>query len=155
MVEIIEAAEKHIPGITALWMNFNYLNSSIEPYDTKTNNTIEKIENQTKHMINSGDALVLVAVDGTSVVGYSISAIMPPALKTGATGQIYDITVAADYRGRGITREMLEKTKEWFKGRHIRRIELNVIARKVVGTLFWQKHGFVEHGQVLSLDTGE
>ncbi|UCC17446.1 MAG: hypothetical protein JSU58_02560, partial [Dehalococcoidales bacterium] len=79
-MEITEAAKKHIPEITKLWMEFMYFNTEIEPFDTSGDNVLTQVENHLRNKITSDDSLVLVAVEDQKVVGYSISQItrMPP-----------------------------------------------------------------------------
>lgn len=143
-MEIKEAAEKHIPGMTRLWMEFMYFNSAAEPYDTKGQNVLSQVANHFKSKIKSPDSLLLVALESDNVVGYSYSEVAAKsALDPDVTvGYIYDMAVTPQYRKKGIGREMLERIRTWFRSRNVREIELSAITRKIIDKSFWEKQGF-------------
>ncbi len=145
-MEIIEAAEKHIPEITKLWMEFMYFNSEIEPYDTNGENVLTQVETHLKNMIDSEDSLLLVAIEDECVVGYSISSVTlrPSLFKGRDIGHIYDIAITTAHRGKGIGRRMLDRIKTWFESKNVDRIELSDITRKTVPDSFWKEQGFKE-----------
>lgn len=153
-MEITEAAKKHIPEITKLWMEFMYFNTEIEPFDTSGDNVLTQVENHLRNKITSDDSLVLVAVEDQKVVGYSISQItrMPPFSRGKTIGVIYDMAVTASHRRKGIGKEMLDWIKTWFNNRGIKRIEISVVTKNTIGSSFWREQGFQDFEQILYLE---
>ncbi len=135
-MEIIEAAEKHVPGMTKLWMEFTYLNSGTDPVDMKGKTVLSQIEKHFKTRIKSPDALVLVALDGDNIIGYSVSEIARQPEKS--IGNIYDIVLAPAYRKKGISRKMMESAKEWFASRGVTTIVPTPLTRKSFSDSFWK-----------------
>jgi GNAT superfamily N-acetyltransferase len=150
-MEILEAAEEHIPGITRLWMEYMYFNSLIEPYNTNDDNVLERVEAHLRDAINSGDYLVLIARDNGLPVGYSISSVSrrPPSSKNKTLGHIDVMAVTAGYHGQGIGRQMTERIKVWFESRNVDRIELSEVTKNATAESFWRNQGFNNSGQVL------
>ena len=153
-MDIKEAAEKHIPEITKLWMEFMYFNAEIEPFDTSGDNVLTQVETHLKNKITSDNSLVLVAIDSNKVVGYSISETTQkrPSPRKQSLGIIYDMAITADQRGKGIGKEMLDQIKAWFKARDIKRIELSAVTKNTIGNSFWREQGFQDYEEIMYLE---
>ena len=101
------------------------------------------------------DTLVMVALDESRVVGFSVSQInkyAPIWVERETYGFIDTIAITSDYRRQGIGEQMLDRIFEWFASRDIDRIELSVSASNQVGYSFWRKHGFRDFMHRLYLD---
>jgi GNAT superfamily N-acetyltransferase len=153
-MEIKEAAEKHIPEIIKLWMEFMYFNAEIEPFDTSGDNVLTQVETHLRNKITSDGSLVLVATAEQKVVGYSISEITqkPPSSRKKNLGIIYDMAITAEQRGKGIGKEMLDRIKAWFKDRKIKRIEISPVTKNTIGKSFWQEQGFKDFEDIMYLE---
>jgi GNAT superfamily N-acetyltransferase len=153
-MEIKEAAKKHIPEITKLWMEFMYFNADIEPIDTSGDKVLTQVEAHLKNRITSDDSLVLVAIADQKAVGYSISEITKksPSVRKKNLGIIYDMVITADQRGKGFGKEMLDRIKTWFKDRDIKRIEISAVTKNTIGHTFWREQGFQDYEDIMYLE---
>ena len=152
MIEIVKAEEKHIAEIGQLWWEFILFHQDIDPIYTSLDGAIPGfIENHLRHFMESEDGLVLVAVDGKKVVGYSLSEIhrISPGLKRDKYGYIDDMAVTLNYRRKGIGEMMFTEIMRWFRSKDIRRLELGTLAKNVVANSFWQKQGFTVYRYTL------
>ena len=152
MIEIVEAEEKHIAEIGQLWWEFILFHQDIDPIYTSLDGTIPGfIENHLRHFMESEDGLVLAAVDGKKVVGYSLSEIhrISPGLKRDKYGYIDDMAVTLNYRRKGIGEMMFTEIMKWFRSKDIRRLELGTLAKNVVANSFWRKQGFTVYRYTL------
>ena len=152
MIEIVKAEEKHIAEIGQLWWEFILFHQDIDPIYTSLDGAIPGfIENHLRHFMESEDGLVLVAVDGKKVVGYSLSEIhrISPGLKRDKYGYIDDMAVTLNYRRKGIGEMMFTEIMNWFRAKDIRRLELGTLAKNVVANSFWQKQGFTVYRYTL------
>jgi len=155
-MEITVAEDSHVPGIVEVWKEFMDFHKKIDPYNERSEDGHIHMEKYLRDSMNSQDAIVLVALDDDSVVGYSISAIgkRHPVFQQDTQGVIHDMAVKSDYRRKGVGGEMLAKIDEWFQSRNIDRIELSVAAKNQIGYSFWKKHGFQDYTHRLYLEKG-
>jgi ribosomal protein S18 acetylase RimI-like enzyme len=145
MVEIVKAEEKHVTAIGKLWWEFMEFHQQVEPIFIPREGAIPGFEeNQVRRLMKSEEGQVLVALDGTKVVGYSLSEIRAasPGFKRGKYGYIHDTAVTASHRRKGIGKMMVAEIMRWFQANNIHRIELNAAAHNVVANSFWQTQGF-------------
>jgi ribosomal protein S18 acetylase RimI-like enzyme len=152
MIEIVKAEEKHMAEIGQLWWEFILFHQDIDPIYTSLEGAIPGfIENHLRHFMESEDGLVLVAVDGTKVVGYSLSEVhrISPGLKREKYGYIDDMAVTASYRRKGIGEKLFAEITKWFQSKDIDRVELGTLAKNVVANSFWQKQGFTVYRYTL------
>jgi ribosomal protein S18 acetylase RimI-like enzyme len=154
-MQITVAEDSHVPGIVEVWKEFMDFYQEIDPYNGRSQDGHIHMEKYLRDSMNSQDAIVLVALDDDSVVGYSISAISKrhPVFQQDTQGVIHDMAVTSDYR-RGVGGEMLSRIRQWFDWRNIDRIELSVAAKNQIGYPFWKKHGFQDYVHRLYLNIG-
>ena len=152
LIKIIEAEEKHIPDITRLWKEFIQFHIDIEPIWIP-NEEAERgqREEQTKPLMASDKGLVLVALDGDEVIGYSISEIKGPPRGSTRTeyGYIHHVAVTENYRRSGVGEQMFNEILKWFKSKGMDRIELDITSKNYVSNSFWSKLGFEEYVRTL------
>ena|SRR3972149_2552814 len=153
-MEIVTASEKHIPEILELWKEFMDFHKDIDTRFPLSVNASVNQENHLRASLQSENAQLLVAIDKSHVIAYSLSEInkYPPIFTRDTYGFISDMAVKSNYRRKGIGEEMLARIHKWFDSRKIDRIELNVAARNQVGYPFWRKHGFKDYAHRLYLD---
>ena len=77
-------------------------------------------------MVDSPDAVVLVADDGGAIVGYVFAALEPLSWKElrGPAGFIHDVAVREESRRSGIGTQLMEAAIEWLRGRGAPRVIL-------------------------------
>jgi len=152
LITIIEAEEKHIPDITRLWKEFIQFHIDILPIWIPNEGAEDgQREEQTKPLMASDKGLVLVALDGDEVIGYSISEIKDPP--RGSTrleyGYIHHVAVTENYRRTGVGEQMFSEILKWFKSKGMDRIELDITSKNYVSSSFWGKLGFEEYVRTL------
>lgn len=155
MIKIIEAEEKHIPDITRLWKEFIQFHIDIEPIWIPNEGAEDgQREEQTKPLMASDKGLVLVALDGDEVIGYSISEIKDPPRGSTRTeyGYIHHMAVTEKYRRTGVGEKMFNEILKWFKSKGMDRIELDITSKNYVSSSFWGKQGFNEYMRTLFRD---
>ncbi len=153
-MEIISATDTHIPEIVELWKEFMDHHKDIDPRFPVRKDAYVEWEKHLRGLMKSEDNQILVALDSSYIVGYSIAQISryAPLWERETYGTISDLAVKSDYRRKGIGEKMLAKIYQWFESRNIGRIELSVAARNQVGYSFWKKHGFQDYMHHLYLD---
>jgi GNAT superfamily N-acetyltransferase len=103
MIEIIKAEERHIPDICELWLEFMRFTPDIEPFFTVTEDSKVGFENDYLcPAMESEKSLVLVAVDGDKIAGYSHAEVQDVPNRPGQLGFVHHLFVTEAYRRRGI-----------------------------------------------------
>jgi ribosomal protein S18 acetylase RimI-like enzyme len=146
MIEIVRAEELHVPDIGKLWWEFMLFHQDIDPWFTPLDDaTPGFLESHVRgRYMKSENGLVLVAVEDSKVVAYSLSEIRSrgAGMKQTIWGFIDHLAVTAEYRRRGVGEKMLAEITNWFKSKGVKRVELQVASENPTGLPFWQKHGF-------------
>ena len=146
--EIAMAEERHIPGIAEAWKEFMDFHRDIDPRFPMRENAQISFEKHLRDLMEAEDTLILVALDESKAVGFSISQVRkyaPIWVERETYGFIDTMAMTSDYRRKGIGEQMLGRIHEWFASRDIDMIELSVSAKNQVGYSFWTKHGFRDH----------
>lgn len=148
MIEIVKAEEHHISHIDKLWLEFIRFHQDIDPIFTLSDGAMHGFEEEmVRRLMKSEDGLVLVALDGGRVVGYSLSEIQGPSkgLQRQSYGYVHHVAVTADYRRKGTGEKILGEIMKWFHSRNVDRIELDITTQNQVARSFWEKHGFTDY----------
>ena len=152
MIKIVKAEENHIKDICQLWLEFMNFTREIVPVFALREGALPVFEREyLRPAMAAENSLVLVALDGERVVGYSYSLFVEPAKieKREKQGYIHDMFVTADYRRRGIGKKMYDEILKWFRSEAINRVELEVLPENKVAGSFWGKHGYTEFKRTL------
>jgi ribosomal protein S18 acetylase RimI-like enzyme len=156
-VRIKLAGEEHIPGVLGIWKDFMDFHQAKDPFFAMRKGADKVFSNYIREVISGDDTHALVAlVNKEKVIGFSISAVKnhPPVFTETKYGEIVNLAIHDEYRGKGIGEDMLKIIFEWFDAHGARRIELRAAAKNMIGYSFWEKHGFVEYLHVLYLERG-
>jgi len=148
MIEIVRAEERHVSDIDKLFLEFILFHQDIDPIFTPRDDAVPGFEEElVRRLMKSPDGLVLVALDGEQVIGYSLSEIEEPpkGLKRDKYGYVHNIAVTAGYRRRGVAEKMLGEILKWFQSKNVERVELEITTRNQVAYSFWGKQGFTEY----------
>lgn len=89
--------------------------------------------------LNSGYVCKVAELDG-NMIGY---AIMMPALDE---VELLDISIAAEYQGRGLGSDLLQRMMELARSINMQRMFLEVRPSNVAALALYSKHGFREIG---------
>jgi ribosomal protein S18 acetylase RimI-like enzyme len=87
---------------------------------------------------------VLVAEKGDDLVGYLLGHIdeAQPIFKQRRHAIVTDLFVAPESRRRGVGTKLVEQALEFFRGRDIGHVRVNVLQRNSAARAFWEKRGF-------------
>jgi len=152
MIDVIKAKEQHIPELGDLWMEFMRFHQNMDPVYKPPDDAIPIFINEyLRPAMATENSLVLVALDGERVVGYSYSFIVDPHKlnKREKYGNIHDMLITAEYRRKGIATRMFSGITNWFHSNNINRIELDVMTRNQAASSFWEKLGFTDLNRTL------
>ncbi|MBA7621728.1 hypothetical protein ES703_29094 [subsurface metagenome] len=146
MIEIVKAEEHHIPDICKLWLEFMRYPPDSDPFFTLQDGSKAGFENDyLRPAMESEKSLVLVAIDGEKMVGYSHAQVQDiPNYKLRQVGYVRHLFVTKAYRRRGIGEKMYNEIVKWFHSQDIERVQLEVFVNNAVAVSFWRKHGYMD-----------
>lgn len=148
MIEIVKAEERHFSELSEVWKEFMDFHNRIDPYLMRKEDGHIIFINYIRELVAKPEEnLLLVALDGGHVVGYSLSTVAKraPVFEQQVYGLISDMAVAGSHRRKGVGEKMLAEIFEWFRGKGIKRVELSVVHGNPVGGHFWKKQGFKDY----------
>jgi GNAT superfamily N-acetyltransferase len=104
--------------------------------------------------IRSRNGYLLVLEDNGHVKGYMHSRLQKniPVFKGDLVGYVAGIYLKDDYRGKGYSSKMFEDTMEWFKGKGVHEITIQVMGCNPHAHKVYQKWGFKDIHTMLRLD---
>lgn len=116
---------EHHAGLSRLWRE-SILRSQ---FDARINQLREKCA--------PGGMLVLLAAAGGETVGYCVS-----TLTSDGKGEVDSIFVAELHRGRGIGRELFNRSVDWLALRGAKRVIVEVMAENAAARRLYESAGF-------------
>lgn len=90
--------------------------------------------------VAANPAGIFVAEAEGKIVGYITTRIDPEA----GRGRIPNLAVAADWRGHGLGRELIERALDYFRGLDLEYAVIETMAQNAIGHHLYQSCGFVE-----------
>jgi GNAT superfamily N-acetyltransferase len=88
--------------------------------------------------------VIVMAVEDSEVQGFVAGRIrpIPSHFGGGLAGFISDVFVKPDFRGRGISRQLIYSAEKWFVERDVKRLELQVVPGNAVAIAVYEKLGW-------------
>jgi ribosomal protein S18 acetylase RimI-like enzyme len=153
-VQIIDANISHIPGIIEVWKELLDLHQTLNSGYGRKDGSEFTFAEMIKRSLSSPDCRVLIALDGDTVVAYTLLLVLkyPPIFKKERYGYISDMCVKDGHRRKAVGNKLLEQAYVWFRSKGIDRVELRVASNNKVGYPFWKKQGFNDYVHVLYKD---
>lgn len=137
------AQSADLKQIVALWRALQMTSATYEPRLAPNAPADEWYTDFLYDQLANANASVLVAAQGTDVVGYVFGQVMQrPTLASGDCGYVADLCVQDGHRGQGIGRALYETLKTWFNTKGLRAIEVQVVRANPASQAFWRKMGF-------------
>ena len=154
-MNIIRATEKHIDGILPIWREMMDYHQQFDEAFLMSDDAENDMKQFLLNTIGDEDALVLVALESSNVVGYTVANIesRPRAFKVTRFGYLMDVSVAQTHRRKGIGSSLANEVISWLKSNNISRIELHVVHQNEVGVAFWHSIGFEPYMDKLKFST--
>jgi GNAT superfamily N-acetyltransferase len=152
MVDVIRADETNVDAICKLWWEFLMYHQDIEPIFVLSEDSIAGFrDSHLRPHLTSDDGLVLVALKDARAVGFSIAEIrrVRTGLQREPYGYVDTMAVTAEYRRKGIGREMFALITAWVQVKGVKRVELGVDARNAAANAFWREMGLAVYHQEL------
>jgi GNAT superfamily N-acetyltransferase len=130
----IRAAEKtDAPAITALLHELGY-----------PSNTDEEVALRLTHWSGRDNLLVLVAADGTRVVGVAALAVTPYFERPGYWGRLVALVVNEQVREKGVGRLLLTAAEQEASARGCVRMEISSARRRTDAHAFYAALGYAD-----------
>lgn len=88
--------------------------------------------------------VLMVAEKKGEVLGFAHGSVRltPDYLGTLKVGVITHIYVDGEFRGNGVGELLVKGLEEWFRGKEVHSVELQVLAANEKGIAFWEKLGY-------------
>lgn len=137
------ATTRDLPAVVALWRTLQLASATFEPRLAPNAQAEAWFADYLGDQLDHDNALVLVAMQGETVVGYVFGQIMQrPTVVSGDCGYVADLCVRDEHRGQGIGRALYGKIRDWFLARGLRAIEVQIVRANPASQAFWRKMGF-------------
>jgi ribosomal protein S18 acetylase RimI-like enzyme len=143
-VNIRKAAVDDLNAIGNLWQEFMDFHKRRDPHYSRSTDGHERFKEFVSGHMTSGMSCVLVAEQGTTVVGYCLATLTkyPPVFENRNYGMVFDLAVMELCRRKGIGERLFREAEAWFADRGIHRIKVRVAVSNETSTAFWKKMGF-------------
>jgi ribosomal protein S18 acetylase RimI-like enzyme len=152
---IRNAEPADVPAIVELWKELMDFHSPFNELWKRSHDGPARFRALLERRLAEAEhALLLVAVEGGEIVGFTLSNIAeyPPVFVRKHFGSLSDLAVKAGHRRQGIGENLLEANLAWFRDRGMDRVEVRVAAGNEIGQAFWRKHGFADYMNTLYRD---
>jgi len=132
-----------IQQICSLYNEFFAYNAGLQPEYCKA---AKEIGEYPKSVIADESAAILVAVEGSVIIGFVHirKAQTPPfgSVVPHNYAEIIDYFVAASCRGKGIGAKLMNFAKQWSKAKNLEYIELSVLSNAREAIHFYERENF-------------
>ena len=118
----------------------------LRKYLRRKENAADMFKEFIEENIRSRDALVLIAEVEEEPVGYCLAKIQStiPILIVDKIGSIYDLFVRKEFRGMGLSSQLMNETIKWLEKKSIKHVTLNVSVDNKQARKVYQKWGFMD-----------
>jgi ribosomal protein S18 acetylase RimI-like enzyme len=149
-----EISIKDMDALIGIWKILMEEHKQIEPELYVLSDIAEEKQREFfTNSINSQEKFLYGAFDENQLVGYAFGWIdgRPPVLEMQIIGNLSDIIVGPNCRGKGIGKGLVDTFMDWCKKRQIKKIQLHVLFDKdSVG--FYKKYGFRDYMRQMLID---
>jgi len=152
---IKKANSGDIPKIVDLWLEFMKEhdqiiineNSLLKEYEIKDENMEDSYSGFLKSNFESEDGAIFIAEENGEIIGYTLFFIKDeiPIYKNKKIGYISDLYVKKDFRNKGISSKLKDKSIEWFKEKGIKFISAPLYPDNKFAHSLTKKWGFVDY----------
>jgi ribosomal protein S18 acetylase RimI-like enzyme len=147
------ARARDLPAIVTLWRELQDINASFDPRLTLNTSAADWFVEYLRDQLDNPNMAVLVAEQGTHIVGYIFGQIMRrPTLAAGDCGYVADVCVLDGKRGQGIGRQLYQRLRAWFLAQGLTAIELQIVRANPASQAFWRKMGYSDFLRTLRVD---
>jgi len=156
-VTIRPATTRDIEAIGDLWVELMSFHAKL---DARFSVPVTGRANYIRHVQNAlrdDNFRVLVAVEERNVLGYVLGYIghNPPIFPNPTFGFIADLCITNRSRRRGAGEMLAKAICQWFRGKGLRNVQLNVAHENPISQAFWRKIGCTDYLDHMWLNIGE
>ncbi len=156
---IKKAGKKDLLNLVNLWNKglFKYhqkiANKNDKSYDQPKKNNWTIWKKFAEKNLRSRKVLFLIVYDDKKPIAYCLSVIKKgiPVYKIKEYGLISDLYVEKNYRGKGLGKKLINKSKKFFKKNKLKFMELGVRHNNKSATKVYQKYGFKEYSKLMRM----
>jgi ribosomal protein S18 acetylase RimI-like enzyme len=153
-VAVRQAGQRDMKSVLSLWQEMMDYHA---PLDRRLRVVPEErayVARAIGYWLGDGSSRLLVAEVGGAVIGFALGGLVEVGLgiKSDAYGHIAHICVAADWRRRGIGRQLLATLVHWFRRKEVSSIHIYVSHFSPVSQRFWRSMGFESYIERLWCD---
>jgi GNAT superfamily N-acetyltransferase len=157
-ITVRKAAIKDIPAAVELWKELMDLHKAMDPFFTRRRGGHKAFaEYLRKDYIGGDRRRAWVAQAGNQIVGLCMAVIedYPPVLVLKRYGNLEVLTVARNWRGRGIGEKLLRHALRWLCEKGMSRVEVRCSAANEPAMGFYTTTGFRPYLTTLFLEVEE
>ena len=143
-MRVVRGDTSHLDQIMMVWEQFMEYHQRLDPYYGTVESGRHRFGEYVRERMGREDSLILVAMEGRSLLGYCLSYIqnLPPIFTEAAIGVLSNLAVSEEHRGSGAGGALLEASISWLREKGIKRVELRTSAKNDPAIEFYRKHGF-------------
>lgn len=153
-MNIRSAITDDLPAIKELWKEMMDFHRERDEYFSRSTEGHERFGEYVRRNIETPEWLVMVAIEDTKVIGFSMGTIesYPPVFQHTHHGFVADIVVNESFRSQGIGSQLFERMVPWFREQGVSRIEVAVASANEISQAFWTRMGFREYMKKMVLE---
>lgn len=153
-ISIRTGTSHDLDAVIELWKELMDFHAALDPLFMMCPEGPDNFRKHLLESLESGDAVVFVAVSDNRTVGYLKAEIAcyPPVFVRKRYGAISDVAVTADHRRMGTGEMLVAKALDWFRDRGLDRAEMRLSNFNPVSRAFWEKIGFQPYVTTLFRD---
>ncbi len=152
---IKEAKLGNVPEIVDLWIEFMKehdkiiltKNPKLNECEIKESNMGESYRKFLESHIKSSDGVVFIAKENDEIVGYALIFIKGeiPIYKNKKIGCASDLYIKKNFRNKGISSKLRDKSFAWFKGKGINFVSAPIYPDNKFAHSLFKKWGFFDY----------
>lgn len=152
---IKKADSNRVNEIVDLWLEFMDEHDKIiindnpvlKNYESKDKNMGESYKEFLKSYIESDKGIVYLAEENEEIIGYTLIFIKNeiPIYENKKVGYISDLYVKKDFRKKGISTQLKDRSLEWFKDKGIKIIAVPMYPDNKHAHSLYKKWGFIDY----------
>ena len=154
-MKVRSAGPADVPRIVELWREMWDLHGKLDPGRYVATAAAENVvKNWAEENIYGERSIVLVAEGDAAIVAYLLGTILenPPVVPQQFFGYVSELSVTESERGKGIGKALLAAANDWFRGKGLEFVELNVSTLNADAVRFWRREGYSDYLARMRMD---
>lgn len=146
-VTVRQATRKDIEAIADLWVELMSFHASLDDRFALPDHGHLHYARHINTALRDENYRVLIAEENGTIIGYVLGYIAqnPPIFPHPLFGFIADLCVTQRSRRHGAGELLVRTIIDWFRGRGLRDVQLNVAHHNPVSQSFWRKMGCLDY----------